>query len=165
MPEAGWLRLSRTTPARDLVAEGVEAIVTETVEAVRSLDNKSGEKGYTINKAVAEKLGIDKAAAWRRVRIAINRGYLENPEDRRGRPAQRTVGEAVPEDREILPSPERLREAMSGCTVAPDLEGAEHPPPPSWTGSIGPGGDAGDITSLKQPQPINREHYPARRSG
>lgn len=117
----------------DIIAEGVEATVPETiretVEAVRSLVRKSDEKGFTTNKAVAEKLGIDKAAAWRRVRTAISRGYLENLEERRGRPAQLTIGEAMPEDREVLPTSEDLKEVMSGCTVDPVL-GDEAPPPP-----------------------------------
>ena len=109
----------------DLAAKGVEATVPETiretVEAVKSLAEKSEEKGFTTNKAVAEKLGIDKAAALRRVRVAISRGYLENLEDRKGRPAQLTIGETTSEDREVLPNPEDLKEAMNGCTVDPVL--------------------------------------------
>jgi hypothetical protein len=53
------------------------------------------------------------------VRSAIDRGYLENQEDRRGRPAKLVPGDDLPDDIEILPAPERLQ----GCTVASDLEG------------------------------------------
>jgi hypothetical protein len=55
------------------------------------------------------------------VRSAIDRGYLENQEDRKGRPAKLVVADALPDDIEILPAPERLQ----GCTVASDLEGVK----------------------------------------
>jgi hypothetical protein len=76
------------------------------------------EKDVTIA-ALAEELELDKSAAWRRVRSAMDRGYLENKEDRKGRPAKLVVADALPDDIEILPAPERLQ----GCTVASDLEG------------------------------------------
>jgi predicted HTH transcriptional regulator len=75
----------------ELVAEGVEATVPppvrETVEAVDRLIEASDEDWVT-NKALAQELDIDKAAASRRVRAAIGRGYLKNREDRRGHPAR-----------------------------------------------------------------------------
>src|SRR5215210_8675638 len=107
----------------DLVSEGVEATVPatvrETVEMVERLRDES-EKDVTIA-ALAEELELDKSAAWRRARSAIDRGYLENKEDRKGRPAKLVVADALPDDFEILPAPERLQ----GCTVASDLEGIE----------------------------------------
>ena len=115
----------------DLIAEGVEATVPvtvrETVEAVEKLVQDSDED-WTTNKALAKTLNIDKAAASRRARSAINRGYLENLEDRKGRPAQLVIGEDMPEDQNILPAAEELKD--SGCTVDRVLEGNEHPPPP-----------------------------------
>ena len=78
------------------------------------------EKDVTIA-GLAEELELDKSAAWRRVRSAIDRGYLENQEDRKGRPAKLVVADALPDDIEILPPPERLQ----GCTVASDSEGIE----------------------------------------
>jgi hypothetical protein len=116
-----------------LIAEGVEATVPktvrQTVEAVKNVIDGWGED-YATNKAVAEELEIDKAAASRRVRAAIGRGYLENLEERKGRPARLVLGEKMPEDQEILPSPEAL-EGASGCTVDRDSGGITHPPPPS----------------------------------
>ena len=116
----------------DLAAKGVEATVPETiretVEAVKSLAEKSEEKGFTTNKAVAEKLGIDKAASSRRVRTAIGYGYLKNLEDRKGHPARLVLGEDMPEDREILPAAEEL-EGVDRLTV--DRGGIHHPHPPS----------------------------------
>jgi hypothetical protein len=116
-----------------LISEGVEATVPktvrETVEAVENVIDGWGND-YATNKAVAEELEIDKAAASRRVRTAIGRGYLKNLEDRKGHPARLEIGEEMPEDTEILPLPEELEIGPSGCTVDRDFGGIEHPPPP-----------------------------------
>jgi hypothetical protein len=122
-----------------LIAEGVEATVPktmrETVEAVDNVIDGWGEEHATI-KAVAEELDIDKAAASRRVRTAIGRGYLKNLEDRKGHPARIVLAESMPEDEEILPAPEELA-GVDPLTV--DGGGIYHPPPPSEPG-IGGGG-------------------------
>jgi len=122
-----------------LIAEGVEATVPKTIrETVETVDNVIdgwGEEHATI-KAVAEDLEIDKAAASRRVRTAIGRGYLKNLEDRKGHPARIVLAESMPEDQEILPTPEEL-EGVDPLTV--DLGGIQHPPPPV-PGSEGGGG-------------------------
>jgi hypothetical protein len=122
-----------------LIAEGVEATVPktirETVEAVDNVIDGWDEEHATI-KAVAEDLEIDKAAASRRVRTAIGRGYLKNLEDRKGHPARIVLAESMPEDQEILPTPEEL-EGVDPLTV--DGGGIYHPPPPSEAG-IGGGG-------------------------
>jgi hypothetical protein len=114
-----------------LIAEGVEATVPktvrETVEAVENVIDGWGEDHAT-NKAVAEELEIDKAAASRRVRAAIGRGYLKNLEDRKGHPARLVLGEDMPEDHEILPVAEEL-DGVDRLTV--DRGGIYHPPPPS----------------------------------
>lgn len=76
----------------DLVSDGIEATVPrtvrETVGKVMFLYKDQGEP-LTIA-AVAEELQLDKSATWRRVRTAIDRGYLKNQEDRKGRPASHT---------------------------------------------------------------------------
>src|SRR5215218_8895022 len=113
-----------------LIAEGVEATVPktirQTVEAVDNVITGWGEEHATI-KAVAEDLEIDKAAASRRVRSAIGRGYLKNLEDRKGHSARIVLAESMPEDKEILPAPEEL-EGVDPLTV--DRGGIQHPPPP-----------------------------------
>jgi hypothetical protein len=86
---------------------------------VERLHDKT-EEDVTIA-ALAEELELDKSAAWRRVRSAMDRGYLDNKEDRKGRPAKLVTTDALPDDIEILPSPERLQ----GCTVASDLGGVK----------------------------------------
>ncbi len=119
----------------DLVSEGLEATVPatvrETVEVLKAL--KDDEDHVTI-KALADELKLDKSAAWRRVRAAMDRGYIENLEDRRGRPARLVPGDDLPADIEILPRSEQLHtkhlyhsEAglSHGCTVAGDFEGVK----------------------------------------
>jgi hypothetical protein len=105
----------------DLVSEGIEATVPatvrETVEMVNRLHDETNEE-VTIA-ALAAEIKLDKSAAWRRVRSAMDRGYVKNLEDRKGRPARLVAADALPDDIEILPTPERLQ----GCTVAIDLEG------------------------------------------
>lgn len=101
---------------RDLVAgfvaEGVEAAVSktvrETVEAVVRLVGGKAE-GVTVN-AVAAELKLDKSAASRRVRAALELGYLQNEEERKGRPAKLLAGEPLPEETEVLPAPELLED-------------------------------------------------------
>ena len=111
----------------DLISEGIEATVPktvrETVSAVeRLLEDSEDDAIPTV--AVARELELDKSAALRRVRNAIDRGHLKNLEDRRGRPARLVLDEPLPEDLEILPTVERLR----GCTVAVGNEGINNPP-------------------------------------
>jgi hypothetical protein len=107
----------------DLVSEGVEATVPatarETVEKLEGLYADESEPVTIVN--LAEELELDKSAAWRRVRTAIDRGYVKNLEDRKGRPAQLVPGEPLPEDIEVLPTAERLH----GCTVAAESEGVK----------------------------------------
>lgn len=105
----------------DLVSEGIEAAVPATVrETVGALKRLHSEESEPVTiAALALELELDKSVAWRRVRSAIDRGYLKNLEDRKGRPARLVPGDALPDDIEILPTPERLQ----GCTVASDSEG------------------------------------------
>jgi hypothetical protein len=105
----------------DLIADGVEAGVSstirETVAAVERLLDEPGV-GETTVAAVARVLKLDKATALRRVRVATERGYLRNLEDRKGRTARLVLGEPLPEDQDILPSVKDLAARMQGCTVA-----------------------------------------------
>jgi hypothetical protein len=94
----------------DIIAQSVQATVSatirETVAAVKELD-KPNDPGIKLT-ALARALGIDKSAALRRVRVAIEDGYLTNLEDRKGRPARITLGDPLPEDRTVLPHPVTL---------------------------------------------------------
>ncbi len=120
--------------AADLVAEGVEATVPrtvrETVEAAkRLLEDSEGEPITTA--AVAGELKLDKSAALRRVKTAIDRGHLKNLEDRRGRPARIVPGEPIAGEVELLPSVERLVEQAGGCRVAGNSWGRDTPSSPA----------------------------------
>jgi hypothetical protein len=105
----------------DLVSEGIEATVPSTIrDTVEALGRLHTEESEPITIAtLAQKLELDKSSAWRRVRTAMDRGYLKNLEDKKGRPARLVPGDALPADIEILPAPERLH----GCTVAGVTEG------------------------------------------
>ena len=112
---------------RDLVAElvadevgaTVTASVVETVAAVAALAD-AHKTGVTYLQ-LGERLGLDKSAARRRARVAMERGYLRNLEDKRGQPARLVVGEPLPGEVTILPTVETL----TGGTVARSPEGRE----------------------------------------
>lgn len=108
----------------ELVSEGVGSTVRpetrDTVEAVRTL--KATHQNGVPQRAIVGHLGdVDKSAVSRRVRVALDAGYLVNLEERRGRPHRLDLGEPMPDDLEILPSPETLTEGS--CTVARLQEG------------------------------------------
>ncbi len=88
----------------DLVAEAAErtvpATVRETIAAVATLTATGGETSLP---KVAERLELDKSSASRRVRLATDRGYLRNLEEKRGRPARLVLGDALPEELVVLP--------------------------------------------------------------
>jgi hypothetical protein len=106
----------------DLVADGVDSSVSpqirETVEAVRFLQGDSGKE--ISQAAVATHLKLDKGATSRRIRAAVDRGYLKNLEDRKGRPAKLQLGEPISADVDLLPPPEAIERDC--CTVAQETE-------------------------------------------
>jgi hypothetical protein len=114
----------------DLFAQGADAsvppTVRETVEVVRDLvlnDLHTTVTGHQVARA----LQIDKSAASRRLRDAVARSYLVNLEEKRGRPMQIVLGEPLPDEIVILPTPEELDEAS--CAVAREAEGDGTPDP------------------------------------
>ena len=102
----------------DLIADAAEsnvsATVRETVEAVATMDMDL-DVGVTIM-AVARELGIDKSSASRRVRQALDRGYLQNLEERRFQRARLIVGDPMPTQVDVLPPADEL-ERLHGCTA------------------------------------------------
>jgi hypothetical protein len=94
------------------------ATIRETVDAVATLTAFGGD---TTGIAVAHSLGLDKSAASRRVRVAVERGHLRNLEDRRGHPSRLVLGDPLPADSSILAEPGVL-ERLHGCTaIAGDI--------------------------------------------
>jgi len=102
----------------DLVADEVGATVPETViETVSAVaELADAHKTGVTYLQLGERLKLDKSAASRRAKVAMNRGYLKNLEDKRGRPARLVVGEPLPSAVVILPTVETLR--LHGCTLA-----------------------------------------------
>ena len=110
----------------DIIAQGVQAMVDarirDTVEAVKELDTPK-DLGIGLT-GIAKALGIDKSSASRRVRVAIEDGYLANLEERNGRPARITLGDPLPEERPVLPPPHALAGERGVCSVIPSSNGA-----------------------------------------
>src|SRR5215207_1154077 len=99
----------------DLVGEGVEATVPktvrETVEAVKRLREGSNGEPVTVAE-LARKLKLDRSTVSRRVRSAKDRGYLRDLEDNPRKPSRLVLGDDVPDDVQILPSPDDVRAGM-----------------------------------------------------
>jgi hypothetical protein len=102
----------------ELVADAAERTVSdtirETVQAVETLTVPPHAETTVV--AVAQHLGLDKSAASRRVRVALERGYLKNLEDRRGRPLRLITADPLPEEQIILPDVAEL-ERLHGCSA------------------------------------------------
>ena len=152
----------------DLVSEGVEVTVPktvrETVEAVKRLREASSGEPVTVIE-LARELKLDRSAVSRRVRNAKDRGYLRDLEENLRKPSRLVLGDDLPDDLQILPSPEDVRASMQerasgnarpdgaqeplgngqysndaykACNRARVQEGIKYPPPPS-------GSEPGDI--------------------
>jgi hypothetical protein len=87
----------------EVFAEGIEATVPATVDAVSAVNKNEVSLGE-----LAAKLALDKSVTSRRVRDATDRGYLVNRETRRGRPARIVLGDPMPEMVKLLPEPGEL---------------------------------------------------------
>lgn len=100
----------------DLVAEGVEATVPttvrETVDAVKNV-LATGAADVSVVR-VAEELTLDKASASRRVRSALDRGFLKNLETKRGLPSRLVLGDSLPGEKSILPT---VEEVLHRCSA------------------------------------------------
>jgi hypothetical protein len=96
----------------DQVQATVSPTVRETVEAVAALSHEEEQVTYA---TLGQRLGLDKSAAQRRAKVAVSRGYLRNDEDRRGRPARLVIGDAMPEEQQLLPTRDEL-ERLHGCS-------------------------------------------------
>ena len=97
-----------------LLSQGVGATVSEatraTVDAVRELAGPSGVQALV----VASHLQLDKSTVTRRLSVAARGGWLVNLEERRGRPGHWVLGEALPEERRILPTSEEVHRLSVG---------------------------------------------------
>jgi hypothetical protein len=115
----------------DLVSEGIEATVPatvrETVEAVRRLREDSNGEPVTVAE-LARELKLDRSAVSRRVRNAKDRGYLRDLEENLRKPSRLVLGDDLPDDLQILPSPEDVRAGMQErASGNARLDGAQEP--------------------------------------
>ena len=104
--------------------------------AVASLTSNGNETTFS---AVAKALKLDVSAGQRRVRTAIGKGFVRNLEDRRGRPARLVLGDPLPEDRQLLPSPEGLQVCSASAGGVNTPLPPEHEPSPNGATSPGRG--------------------------
>lgn len=95
----------------DTIAEAAETRVKETVIdtvcAVDSLQGDDASKGVTA-KQVGLKLKIDNSAAWRRLKVATQAGFLVNIETRKRQPGRYRVSDQEIETLDIMPAPPAL---------------------------------------------------------
>jgi hypothetical protein len=66
---------------------------------------------YATMANISKALKLDRSAAWRRVRTAMDGGYLKNIEEKTGRGIQAKIalGEAIPDKCDLLPSIEQIQ--------------------------------------------------------
>lgn len=101
----------------DLVGEAVEATVSnsirETVTAIANIID--GGKAHASVADLARALGLETSAARRRAYAAAAKGYIRNIVEKKGQPARYVAGDALPEDRPLLPESEELVEGVQAC--------------------------------------------------
>jgi biotin operon repressor len=145
--------------------------VRETVEAVKGLRESSKGEPVTVAE-LARELELDRSAVSRRVRNAKDRGYLRDLEENARKPSRLIPGDDLPNDLQILPTPEAVRagmqkrasgsarlaepqepyrdgqnsnDAYKACSRARVQEEIKHPPPPSGSEPIGVDNSQDDI--------------------
>jgi hypothetical protein len=138
----------------DVIAEGVEASVTDatraTVEAVQAILDEG--KAHASPKAITDRLGVGRSAAYDRIRRALLKGYLVNDAGKDERGMKLVIGSPLPGADAFLPSPTEVVRVMSG--MAPGQTN-QHAPRESALMSGSPGRpadrpDKGEETDLEQ---------------
>lgn len=100
----------------DLFAEGIEATVPKTMRETVAAVEKAG--GADVSLAVVGRLlCLDKNPTHHRVRKAIERGFLVNQETGKGRPLKLSIGDPIPDETQILPDINTLRDRCSVVAV------------------------------------------------
>ena len=112
----------------DTISEGVGTTVSETVrETVAAVAALESADGVT-SRDIATKLNLDKSNVSRRLRVAVDGGYIRNLEDKRGKPGRWAIGDPLPVFVGLLPDPAQLDVAdttpeLGSCAVAPESGG------------------------------------------
>jgi DNA-binding MarR family transcriptional regulator len=92
----------------------VPQTITDTVAAIEDIDEEGS--GVTVRQ-IADALRLDVSTTRRRLRKAEHHGYVTNLEDERGRGKRgcyQVTNEKIPEQGELLPTPEELERAYNG---------------------------------------------------
>jgi hypothetical protein len=118
------------------VGVSVSAATQEAVKAVEDILQGGEEEGTVV--MVAKKLQLDKSTALRRVRAAIEAGFIKNLEDRKARPARLVIGDPLPDDPSILPSPDELKRQYLATKETP-LQPPDEPKNDEMSDSYGNG--------------------------
>lgn len=100
-----------------VISEGVGLSVPknvrETVDTVATIISEMRLTEVT-SRDLVKPLGLDKSAISRRVRHALDLGFLRNLEDKKGKPNRLVIGDPMPGNSEILPPVERLEQHLRG---------------------------------------------------
>jgi hypothetical protein len=115
----------------DLISDGIGASVSATTRETANAVAALAVEAETSIAAVAAHLGLDRTSAGRRVRVAIDKGYVRNLEDRRGGKLRLRPGEPLPDDVRILPD-------LGGVQLcSTNGGGIPSPLPPEWCPAAG----------------------------
>lgn len=102
----------------DIISQGVEATVPEEVRVVvETVQQIVDQKGHATTQEVAKHTHLDRQAAKRRLKQAEKSGFVLNDNPGKGKTAKYIIGDPMPEDMEIIPSPSRLREYLQTCSL------------------------------------------------
>jgi len=99
------------------VEQTIPKPIRQTVEAVGRICSKkeanerrtTGEPITATIKEVAKRLGLDRSSGSRRISKALYGGYLKNLESKRGQPKQLVIGDPMPNEESLLPTPEEVK--------------------------------------------------------
>jgi hypothetical protein len=115
---------------RGFMAEAAEQSVPKTVrETVTAVEEVLHGKHLNLSGAtireIADRLGIDRSAAHRRVRESIARGFLTSAEQaKQGKITHVVLGDPLPEDTTLLPSVKQVRDRLQEATSS-EADGSE----------------------------------------
>jgi hypothetical protein len=129
----------------EIVAEGVGATIPDdlrkTVAAVataleqQASETPGDESGGVRRAHVQAELRLDERATRRRLASAVERGFIINTNPGRGRTASFRLGDPIPDDFDVLPPVEAVRDSMTANpatrTTRQLIPGIETLPPPS----------------------------------
>jgi hypothetical protein len=87
-----------------VASDGITPQVRQTVEAVQTLTSQPDDTATVLR--VGQHIKIDKSAASRRVKRAVDAGFLVNLEDKQERPLKLRIGDSLPDQKAAPPKPE-----------------------------------------------------------